>query len=293
MTGTKSEENGASLFCVVLCRQIRSQKGITMQYFIILLIAALVASACGFKKYVWFISIGYGAAVALIGVGLLILFRGSLSAGTALQAVLFIAYGCRLSGYLAYREIRSASYNRKMKKEIKSGKGMSLIAKIGIWVSASLLYVFETSPVLFRLENGRGTDVLCIIGFIISLAGLILESTADWQKNQAKKRNPGRFVDTGLFRLVRCPNYFGEMTFWTGVFISGITAYSGAGQWIVAILGYAGIIYVMFGGARRLEIRQDRTYGSDPAYQKYKSTTPIMIPFVPLYSVKKHKWLVA
>jgi hypothetical protein len=49
----------------------------------------------------------------------------------------------------------------------------------------------------------------------------------------------------------------------------------------------------MFGGARRLEIRQNRTYGQDPEYQNYVKTTPIMIPFVPLYSVEKYKWLVA
>ena len=49
----------------------------------------------------------------------------------------------------------------------------------------------------------------------------------------------------------------------------------------------------MFGGARRLEMRQNRNYGSDPEYQKYVSSTPIMLPFIPLYSVEKHKWLVA
>lgn len=264
-----------------------------MLYFVILLIVALAASACGFKKYVWFISIGYGAAVAAIGAALLIMFRGELTVGTALQSVLFMAYGCRLAGYLAYREVKSASYNRKMKGEIKSGKSMSFGAKAAIWIAAALLYVLETSPVFFRLNDGRGTDILCIIGFLISLCGLILEATADYQKNQAKKINPKRFVDTGLYKMVRCPNYFGEMAFWTGVFISGITIYQGPGQWIIAILGYVGIIYVMFGGARRLEMRQDRNYGSDPEYQKYKKTTPIMIPFIPLYSVKKHKWLVA
>ena len=84
----------------------------------------------------------------------------------------------------------------------------------------------------------------------------------------------------------------GTVIFWTGVLISGIGAVSGW-QWIVVAIGYIGIIFVMFSGARRLEIRQDKNYGSDPEYQKYVTTVPIMVPFVPLYSVKKYKWLVA
>ena len=83
------------------------------------------------------------------------------------------------------------------------------------------------------------------------------------------------------------------MLFWTGVFVGGISIYGGAVEWIVALLGYLGIIYVMFGGARRLEIRQNRTYGDDPEYQAYVKSTPIMIPLIPLYSVEKYKWLVA
>ena len=92
---------------------------------------------------------------------------------------------------------------------------------------------------------------------------------------------------------MRCPNYLGEMIFWTGVFVSGLNVYHNALEWICALIGYLGIIYVMFGGARRLEIRQDKNYGNDPEYIAYKNSTPIMIPFIPLYSVKKHKWLVA
>ena len=67
----------------------------------------------------------------------------------------------------------------------------------------------------------------------------------------------------------------------------------GAVQWIACIIGYLGIIYVMFSGARRLEMRQNRTYGDDPEYVKYAKTVPIMIPLIPLYSVERHKWLVA
>jgi len=56
---------------------------------------------------------------------------------------------------------------------------------------------------------------------------------------------------------------------------------------------YVGIIFVMFSGARRLELRQDKNYGGDPEYQAYVKSVPILLPFVPIYSVKKYKWLVA
>ncbi len=206
--------------------------------------------------------------------------------------ILLIIYGCRLGGYLAVRELKSNSYNTKMKTEIKSGDDVSVLVKCLIWISAALLYACETAPVAFRISNENGTDVVLIISLLISVCGLIIETMADIQKNRAKKINPGRFVDTGLYRLVRCPNYLGEMIFWTGVFIGGIPIYKDAVQWIVAILGYVGIIYIMFSGARRLELRQNRVYGKDPEYCKYAKTVPIMVPFVPLYSVEKHKWLV-
>ncbi|RRF96138.1 MAG: DUF1295 domain-containing protein [Lachnospiraceae bacterium] len=263
-----------------------------MKTFFILLVIALAASACGFKKYVWFISLGYGFAIAAVGAGSLIIFHGNLTTGAVIQCALLIIYGIRLSGYLVYRDVKTA-YNRRMKGEVKTNDEVSFGVKFAIWISVALLYVFQTSPAWFRLMDNRGTDAFCVAGVIISAFGIIFEATADLQKNSAKKKNPGQFVSSGLFSFVRCPNYLGEMINWTGVFISGLSIYHNATEWICAVIGYVGIIYVMFSGARRLEIRQDKNYGSDPNYQHYKSTTPIMVPFIPLYSVKKHKWLVA
>ena len=127
---------------------------------------------------------------ALIGAGQLTLFRHALTVGTALQCVLFILYGCRLSGYLVYRD-RKTAYTRRMKGEVKQNDGVSFGAKLAIWISASILYALQTSPVTFRLMNGSGTDALCVIGLLISAAGLTLEATADLQKNWAKKKNRG------------------------------------------------------------------------------------------------------
>ena len=179
-----------------------------------------------------------------------------------------------------------------MQGEIKDGKTVPFGVKVAIWTSCAVLYVTQISGVFYRLLNATKDNIWLFIGAAVMLFGVSLETAADIQKNEAKKVNPRRFVDTGLYRIVRCPNYLGEMIFWTGVVISGIGAVSGW-QWVVVAIGYIGIIFVMFSGARRLEIRQDKNYGADPEYQKYVATVPILLPFIPLYSVKKHKWLVA
>ncbi len=293
--------------------------------FVILIIIALVVSSVGFYKYVYFISLGYGFSVAAMGVAMII-FSGvgstafGMNLGTVIISVLFIIYGCRLGGYLLIREIKSASYRSTMKKEIKDGSSMKMVAKVSIWVSCALLYALQVSPLLFRImfndsqieaRDAGGavaegvefanywkdfvcvkTDVVTIIGAAIMALGIILESAADLQKSKAKKLNPSRFCDTGLYKIVRCPNYLGEVLFWTGVFVSGVNIYGSVWQWIAAAFGYICIVYIMFGGARRLELRQNRNYGDDPEYQEYVKKTPILLPFVPLYSVAKYKWLV-
>lgn len=260
--------------------------------YIVLLAVALVICLLGFYKYVYFISLGYGFSIAGLGTALLIMYRDRLDAATVILSLLFIVYGLRLALFLLYREIKSGSYRSTMKKEIKGNDQVSLGAKFAIYISCALLYTFQVSPVYFRLKNNSGQDAVTIIGAVIMLCGILMEATADLQKNAAKKKAPGRFVSTGLYRMVRCPNYFGEILTWTGVFVSGVTALTGVLQWVIALLGYLGIVYVMFGGARRLEIRQNKNYGSDPEYQAYVKKTPIIIPLVHLYSVEKYKWLV-
>ena len=266
--------------------------------FLILFIIAMVISSIGFKKFVWFISLGYGFSIAGIGVALLIMFHEVLTPVTVILSILLIVYGCRLGGYLLIRERRSASYKSTMKNDIKDGSDMNFFLKILVWAVCALLYCCEASPVFFRLFNAEtagtvaATDAAAIVGTVIMALGIILESAADLTKNAYKKKHPKRFCDVGLFKIVRCPNYLGEVLIWTGVFVSGVTALNGALQWCAALFGWICIVYIMFGGARRLELRQNKNYGNDPEYQKYVSTTPILIPLVPLYSVAKYKWLV-
>ena len=262
-----------------------------MDFIGITALVALALSAFGFVMYVYFFSIGYGFSIAGIVITLLILFRNQLSLGTFFLCGLLILYGIRLGGYLAIRELKSLGYKNLLKEESK--KTVPVGVKFSIWISCAFLYVCQVAPLTFRFVNKVQDDTLLYVGIGFAVVGILMEIIADAHKAISKKKNPNRFVCTGLYKIVRCPNYLGEILLYTGTFISGISVCNSVVQWIFVVLGYIGILYVMFSGARRLEIRQDKNYGDDPEYQKYVATTPILIPLIPLYSVKKYAWLVA
>lgn len=263
----------------------------------ILLAVCALSCTVGFYKFVYFLSIGYGFAVAFGALAVLVIYLIAPSA-TPLwimlaEAGLFVAYGARLSGFLLIREFKNSTYRRTdVAKDTlaKNGeKKMPFFVLVTIWVSVSFLYVAQVSPMLFRYDNASTDLIVPVVGFAISLFGLVLESWADKQKSAQKQERPDMVATKGLYRICRCPNYLGEILFWTGVFISGITAYMSAGQWITAVLAYICIVYIMFNGAQRLEKRQMARYGNSEEYNTYANSTPIIIPLLPIYHLNKKK----
>ena len=261
----------------------------------ILLAVCAVMCAVGFYKFVYFLSIGYGFAIAGGGIAVFVMYLINPSATplwlVLVQMALFIAYGVRLSGFLLVRELKNASFRKtdvaKDTLAKNNEKKMPIFVLATIWIFVSILYVAQVSPMLFRYVNASVDTIVPVIGFAISVFGLILESIADNQKSAQKKERPDMVATKGLYKIVRCPNYLGEITFWTGVFISGVTAYATIGQWITAVLAYIAIVYIMFNGAQRLEKRQMERYGDNKEYNTYANKTPIIIPLLPIYHLNK------
>lgn len=261
----------------------------------ILFAVCAVMCCVGFYKFVYFLSIGYGFAVAGGGIAVFVMYLLNPTATpiwiVLVQMLLFIAYGARLSGFLLVRELKNVSFKKtdvaKDTLAKNNEKKMPIFVLVTIWLVVAVLYVAQVSPMLFRFDNGSADIIVPIVGFVISIFGLILESIADNQKSAQKKARPDMVATEGLYRIVRCPNYLGEIIFWTGVFISGITAYATAGQWITAVVAYICIVYIMFNGAQRLEKRQMARYGDNEAYNTYANKTPIIIPLLPIYHLNK------
>lgn len=253
---------------------------------------SLLVCLCGFKKYVYFLSIGYGFSVAVIGAAMIVMsLAGVFPAGIAhyIQFVLFIIYGIRLSGFLLIREIKNASYRKTLAEATGDESKMPMFVKAVMWISVAVLYVAQTSGVAFRLFNGCESSVIQWIGIAISAFGIGLEAVADQQKSAQKAKRPDMVATEQLYKIVRCPNYFGEILFWTGVTVSALDILSGAGQWVTVIIAYILIVFIMFNGAQRLEKRQMARYGNNAEYKAYADKTPIIIPFLPVYHLNKQK----
>ena len=256
----------------------------------IFMLVSMIGCCMGFKRFVWFLALGYGISIALLGASYLVSLgiMHSIDWIVIVQCLLLMVYGVRLASFQWKRD-----HNKdfaKAKERSDSGDSMNIFMKILIWVVCAALYIMQTCPVFYRGYNGRtGNIVMPVIGTVVMALGLIIESAADKQKQAQKKENPGKVAMGGLFKISRCPNYFGEILFWTGVILSGFGSLKGAGQWIVAVLGWVCIVYIMVDGAKRLDIRQEKTYGEDPEYRAYADHTPIIIPLIPVYHLGKEK----
>lgn len=257
---------------------------------IVLGTCALMCSI-GFIKFYYFLSVGYGLAIAGAGLAIIILFKNTLTPVMIVICSLLVLYGLRLSYFLLHREFKSKSYQKTLVKITNPNKPVPIFVKLVMWLCVSLMYMAQVSPVFYRGFNGDNGDIFAYIGAIVMILGLLIETVADQQKMKSKNNNPNRFCDSGLFKIVRCPNYFGELLFWSGVLIVGIKALQGI-QWILALIGYCLIFYVMLSGAKRLENRQNKNYGKDPEYQIYVKKTPILFPFIPLYHLKNVKFII-
>lgn len=124
-------------------------------------------------------------------------------------------------------------------------------------------------------------SIISLIGIAIFFAGLITETTADWQLDAfiARKKagtEPATFMNKGLFRFSRRPNYFGESLIWWGLAITVLTLPFG----FVALLSPLLITYIVtkITGPMLEKIFIEK-YGAE--YQAYMKLTSYFIPLPP------------
>ena len=259
-------------------------------YLLLALAMSLTISALGFRRVDYFVSLGYAFSIAAQAIVFPLLYWQSLDPWLVAADIMLLAYGLRLGFFLLKRE-QAPSFEKERQASLERGVHIKGVLKLTIWVTVAALYVSMYAPAQVLLANApvEPSRLFVGIGIAVMILGLGLEALADAQKSAFKARHPDRFCDAGLFRLVRSPNYFGEMVFWLGAFLSALAHYQRPLDWVIGLIGLTSIQLIMLGSARRLELKQAERYGADPAYRAYVQRTPVLLPLLPLYSLKNLK----
>ena len=147
-----------------------------------------------------------------------------------------------------------------------------------------LLIWWFTSPVHAAWEAGdtplNGLDFLAAALFLLFL---IVETVADeqmWAFQQDKNRRIADgedvaqpFMNTGLFRYSRHPNYLCELGMWWVFFLFAVAA---SGKWIHWTgAGFVALTALFVGSIRLSESISAQKY---PSYRDYQASVPCIIP---------------
>ncbi len=174
--------------------------------------------------------------------------------------VLVFLWGIRLASYLLIRILKTGKDERFNKIRDNPLKFLVFWIFQILWVyTVSLPVIFVNSPVAPQVQFGPADYV----GTFVFAFGLLIEFIADTHKFifRSNPANKEKWMDRGLWKISRHPNYLGEIILWWGAFIVSAMILEGA-KWVAVISPlFVSMILIFGSGIPPLERGSDRKYG--------------------------------
>jgi len=194
---------------------------------------------------------------------------------------LITIWGCRLT-YNWARGWTGLGHEdwRYLDIQEKTGRLYWFVSFIGIHMMPTLWVFFGCLPLYPALLFGaRPFGPIDIVAVAVTGGAIWLEAEADKQLVQFRNSSPPSeaVLDTGVWAWSRHPNYFGEISFWWGLWLFGYAADPASWRW--TILGAASIT-LMFRFVS-LPLIERRMAERRPSYADVQARTSLVIPWPP------------
>lgn len=208
-----------------------------------------------------------------------IIGRGWESLGKILITALIVLWAIRLGWYLLDRVTQLGKDERFDQIRVNKKRFFRFFFLQGFasWI--------VSLPALIRLNVPNPDDSLVlieIIGIVMAIAGLYIETASDYSKSKFKKQpgNKSKLYTEGWYKHIRYPNYLGESIFWIGIFVASVPYLHG-----LQYLSVVGTIFIIFllifvSGIPFLEKGRAKRLKGDASYQEYLVRTKKIIPWV-------------
>lgn len=220
-----------------------------------------------------------GSLTYLSVTALAVILSPDLDSRAWLAAAMVAVWAARLGTFLFRRISRDGRDGRFDKMKFDFPQFLMTWTIQGLWVSLTLAAALS----IITAAEREGFGVVGVVGFAIWLVGFVIEVVADLQKSEFKSdpANEGRFITTGLWSWSRHPNYFGEITLWTGMLVMAIPVLTGW-RWVALISPvFVFVLLTRISGIPMLERRAEKRWGTEPEFRAYTDSTSVLVPLPP------------
>ena len=158
----------------------------------------------------------------------------------------------------------------------QTGAAYWLVSLAGLHVMPTVLVFLGLLPLYAALSVGeRPWGLLDALAVLVTGGAVLLEQTADRQLLRFRRGDPDprSILDSGLWAHSRHPNYLGEIGFWWGLYLFGLSARPG--WWWTGIGALA--ITLLFRVAS-LPLIETRMLERRPGYAEHQKRVPLLLP---------------
>lgn len=184
-------------------------------------------------------------------------------------------WAVRIGGFLLYRVMKVGKDRRfdDMRESfVRFGK---------FWLGQAVTAWVLMLPVVIAQYKGGNLAMLAYVGLVLWLSGLAIEALADYQKFAFRQdpSNKGKWIQSGVWRYSRHPNYFGEILVWVSIYVYAFNTLDGI-QKVICLASPVLITLVLLfvSGVSILERSADERWGRLEAYRRYKRSSRLLIP---------------
>ena len=204
-----------------------------------------------------------------------------------LMAIVVLVWGARLTfnlarkgGYTGLEDYRWAVLRERM-----NAWQFQVFNFFFIVIYQNVILVLITLPALTAYQHRHSAftalDAILAAVFLACTLGETVADNQQWQFQswKVREREEGRtpepqFLQSGLFRFSRHPNYFFEVAQWWMLFFMGASATASLIQW--TIVG-AVLLTLLFVGSTRFT--EEITLSRYPEYAEYQRRTSAVVPW--------------
>ena len=193
-----------------------------------------------------------------------------------LAVIIIWAFRLTLNWAIRWKDLNHQDWRYIMLKE-RSPKIWFFTNLIGINLMPTIIVFISLVPAYFGIGSEGVINVLTIIGFVICLGAVLIEFIADRQMDLFKKSNPSKNqnIERGLWNYSRHPNYFGEVSFWWGIWLMQIGVMQGI--WITITGPVVMTLLFVF---ISIPMMEKHILESKPYYRNYQKQVSMLIPWI-------------